>query len=71
MRTALPVAAVLQLETKGKQIIACQNPVNVEHLVPGYKVEIRENRRWLPAVIVVRVCSARPALPSACQLRIV
>jgi hypothetical protein len=57
---------VLQLETKGKQIIACQNPVIAEHLVPGYKVEIRDNRRWLPAVIVVRVlCSARPALPSA------
>ena len=53
------------METKGRQIIACQNLVNAEHLVPGYKVEIRDNRRWLPAVIVVSVCSARPVLPSA------
>ena len=67
-RCAVPLTAtdlLSQLETKGRKIIACQNLVNAEHLVPGYKVEIRDNRRWLPAVIVVSVCSARPALPSA------
>ena len=52
--------AALQLETKGKQIIACQNLVNAEQLVPGYKVEVRDSRRWLPAMIVVRVHSAQP-----------
>lgn len=40
------------VETKGRQIIAFQNLVIAEQLVPGYKVEVRDNRRWLPAVIV-------------------
>jgi len=48
------------VETEGKKIIAYQNLVRAEHLVPGYKVEVRDNRRWLPAVVVVR---SHPFLP--------
>lgn len=64
-RCAVPLTAtdlLSQLETKGRKIIACQNLVNAEHLVPGYKVEVRDNRRWLPAVIVVRMDCTQPTL---------
>ena len=39
---------------------ATQNLVRAENLLRGYKVEVRNNRRWLPAEIRVRRHTARP-----------
>ena len=56
------------LEWDGKAVAAVQEQVRAEHLLPGYKVEVRHNRgaigqggNWAPAEILVR--TPHPTLP--------
>ena len=62
------------LEWDGKAVAAVQEQVRAEHLLPGYKVEVRHNRgaigqggNWAPAEILVRTPRPPSLLPLLAQ----